>query len=196
MGLKILGGIAKGHMINIPKNGSFRPTSIRLKRRLFDFRQNWEGYTFIDLCAGSGAVGIESWSRGADKVFLVEKNRQTANLLKSTIKNLSQKFKSELNEREIFCINRPAKNWLDNEFESILEKNDNIVIFFDPPYHEIKLYKQVYDIIKPSFSKSELELWIESDRTKGLSLEKWQDIAGEPSKSYIQGTSFLILIES
>ena len=62
MGLKILGGIAKGNTINIPKNGSFRPTSIRLKRRLFDFRQNWEGYTFIDLCAGSGAVGIESWS--------------------------------------------------------------------------------------------------------------------------------------
>ena len=67
MSVKILGGFARGLNLLVPKGDLIRPTSIMLKRRVFDFFQRMDDKIFIDLCAGSGAVGLEAWSRGAQK---------------------------------------------------------------------------------------------------------------------------------
>jgi 16S rRNA (guanine966-N2)-methyltransferase len=74
MSIKILGGVAKGFTLVTPSESITRPTSVLLKRRLFDFYQNLNGHYFIDLCAGSGSIGIEAASRGAYPVLLVESN--------------------------------------------------------------------------------------------------------------------------
>ena len=73
MSLKILGGKAKGFTISVPPADTIRPMQVMLKRRVFDSYQNLEGVTFVDLCAGSGAVGLEAWSRGADEIYYSEK---------------------------------------------------------------------------------------------------------------------------
>jgi 16S rRNA (guanine966-N2)-methyltransferase len=195
MGLKILGGMAKGHTINIPKGDKFRPTSIRLKRRLFDFRQDWEGYTFVDLCAGSGSVGLESWSRGADQLFLIENNKQTFSLLKKNIEQLKKKYTEKMQCHNIQAVNKSAKTWVTNTLPQVLDEFENVVLFFDPPYHDSKLYQDVFHHVYENYTNRSLEFWIESDRTKGIPLEKWVEMGGEPLKSYLQGTSFLILFE-
>ena len=75
MTVKILGGVARGFPLALPRSDLTRPTSVLIKRKLFDWRQDLSGHTFIDLCAGSGAMGFEALSRSADKVVLVDSEK-------------------------------------------------------------------------------------------------------------------------
>jgi hypothetical protein len=74
MSIQILGGLARGRTLDVPTGNLIRPTSVMLRRRLFDARQDMSSFHFYDLCSGSGSVGIEAWSRGAEALFLNEKN--------------------------------------------------------------------------------------------------------------------------
>jgi 16S rRNA (guanine966-N2)-methyltransferase len=67
MSIKILGGIAKGTILFLPDEKLTRPTLVLLKRKIFDAIQNFDGKIFIDACAGSGAIGLEAWSRELKK---------------------------------------------------------------------------------------------------------------------------------
>ena len=88
MSLKILGGFARGQILAVPKGDLIRPTSVMLKRRIYDFYQDLSGVTFIDLCAGSGAMGFEAWSRGARRIYLNEVNRHVLMTLEENRENL------------------------------------------------------------------------------------------------------------
>ena len=95
--MRIISGKFKGHKLNIPKNFSIRPTTDRFKESLFSiinsekYSSNIDGKYFLDLCSGSGGIGIEAFSRGAKKVYMIDKNQDAINLIN---KNLS---KIELN---------------------------------------------------------------------------------------------------
>ena len=82
---RIIGGSAGGRRINAPRGASTRPTSDRVREALFSAVESWcgslHGLRFLDLYAGSGAVGLEAWSRGAGVVTLVEQDRRTATLI-------------------------------------------------------------------------------------------------------------------
>jgi 16S rRNA (guanine966-N2)-methyltransferase len=82
---RIIGGSAGGRRIQTPRGISTRPTSDRVREALFSTIEAWcgslHGLRFLDLYAGSGAVGLEAWSRGAGVVTLVEHDRRTANLI-------------------------------------------------------------------------------------------------------------------
>lgn len=70
--MKITGGAAKGRRIGRPGPG-IRPTSAKVREALFDIlRSRAPGGTFLDLCAGTGAVGVEALSRGYDRVVFVD----------------------------------------------------------------------------------------------------------------------------
>ena len=82
---RIIGGAAGGRRINTPRGVHTRPTSDRVREALFSAIESWcgslHGLRFLDLYAGSGAVGLEAWSRGAGVVTLVEQDRRTAALI-------------------------------------------------------------------------------------------------------------------
>ena len=79
---RIIGGSAGGRRIAAPRGAATRPTSDRVREALFSAIEAWcgslSGLRFLDLYAGSGAVGLEAWSRGAGVVSLVEQDRRTA----------------------------------------------------------------------------------------------------------------------
>ena len=82
---RIIGGIAGGRRLATPRGQATRPTSDRVREALFSAVESWcgslDGLRFLDLYAGSGAVGLEGWSRGAGVVTLVEHDRRTAALI-------------------------------------------------------------------------------------------------------------------
>ena len=82
---RIIGGTAGGRRITAPPGQQTRPTTDRVREALFSSIESWcgslQGLRFLDLYAGSGAVGLEAWSRGADVVTLVESDRRTAQLI-------------------------------------------------------------------------------------------------------------------
>ncbi len=79
---RIIGGHAGGRKLQAPKGDLTRPTADRVREALFSALESalgsLEGLRFLDLYAGSGAVGLEAWSRGAAAVMLVERDRRTA----------------------------------------------------------------------------------------------------------------------
>jgi 16S rRNA (guanine966-N2)-methyltransferase len=89
---RIIGGSAGGRRITAPRGAATRPTSDRVREALFSAIESWcgslSGLRFLDLYAGSGAVGLEAWSRGAGVVSLVEQDRRTASLIESNATSL------------------------------------------------------------------------------------------------------------
>lgn len=81
---RIIAGRAGGQRIETPKGSGTRPTSDRVREALFsavEARWDLDGARVLDLYAGSGALGLEAWSRGAEHVTLVEADRRTAELI-------------------------------------------------------------------------------------------------------------------
>jgi 16S rRNA (guanine966-N2)-methyltransferase len=73
--LSITGGRFKGLGLRTPAGNATRPTSGKVRQALFNIlRGRIEGLDFLDLCAGSGAVGLEALSRGCRRAVLVEKH--------------------------------------------------------------------------------------------------------------------------
>ena len=82
---RIIAGTAGGRRLETPRGQATRPTSDRVREALFSAVESWcgtlQGLRFLDLYAGSGAVGLEACSRGAGVVVLVEQDRRTAQLI-------------------------------------------------------------------------------------------------------------------
>ncbi|CAA9389064.1 MAG: 16S rRNA (guanine(966)-N(2))-methyltransferase [uncultured Nocardioidaceae bacterium] len=89
---RIIGGSAGGRRLQTPKGDLTRPTSDRVREALFSAVQSslgpLDGLRFLDLYAGSGAVGLEAMSRGAAAVTLVEHDRRTAGLIRTNARTI------------------------------------------------------------------------------------------------------------
>ncbi len=102
-----------------------RPTQDKVRKALFDILGDIEGLSFLELYAGSGAVGFEALSRGAGELTMVESNRESVEAIK----------------KNIGLLNHPACNlyYLDAEKALKLMFQDGKsfdIVFFDPPYHK------------------------------------------------------------
>ncbi len=89
---RIIGGSARGRRLKTPPGTRTRPTSDRVREALFSALEaelgTLAGARFLDLFAGSGAVGLEASSRGARSVVLVEQDRATAALIRANARSL------------------------------------------------------------------------------------------------------------
>ena len=89
---RIIGGEAGGRRLRTPTGESTRPTSDRVREALFSSLEallgSVQGLRFLDLYAGSGAVGLEARSRGAGVVTCVEQDRRTAALVRDNARSL------------------------------------------------------------------------------------------------------------
>jgi 16S rRNA (guanine966-N2)-methyltransferase len=122
---RIIGGTAGGRRLTTPRGGQTRPTSDRVREALFSAIEAWcgslQGLRFLDLYAGSGAVGLEAWSRGAGVVTLVEQDRKTAALIGSNAST----------------IGFPRANVVATSVATALAKPPAApydIVFLDPPY--------------------------------------------------------------
>lgn len=84
--MRIISGKFKGRVLYTPKTNTTRPTQGALRESLFNICQfEIENATFLDLFAGSGAIGFEALSRGASHVTFVESNRIAVHAIKKNI---------------------------------------------------------------------------------------------------------------
>lgn len=92
---RIITGRARGRRLAVPKKGT-RPTSDRVREAMFSSveawlrqtGQEWSELTVLDLYAGSGALGLESWSRGAHSVMLIDSDAQAVRTIQANITDL------------------------------------------------------------------------------------------------------------
>jgi 16S rRNA (guanine966-N2)-methyltransferase len=125
--MRVIAGIYKGRRLKSPPSMQVRPTSDRLRETLFNvIAQRIEGVRFLDLCAGSGAVGIEALSRGALHATFVDRSRKMCGLIESNL-DLCR-----IPEEQTEVVNATAEDF----FKQEKGRKDRPwgIIFFDPPY--------------------------------------------------------------
>jgi len=91
--MRIVGGRLRGRLLRAPASRAIRPTSERLRESIFDILTHrypdlLEGARVVDLFAGSGALGIEALSRGADFALFVDNGAEARALLRENIEQL------------------------------------------------------------------------------------------------------------
>ncbi|MBM9460444.1 16S rRNA (guanine(966)-N(2))-methyltransferase RsmD [Nocardioides sp. zg-536] len=122
---RIIAGSAGGRRLQTPRGDATRPTSDRVREALLSAVDAWagslRGLRVLDLYAGSGAVGLEAWSRGAEAVTLVESDRRTADLVRA-------------NARAVGC---PVAEVIARSVSAFLASAPRApydLVFADPPY--------------------------------------------------------------
>ncbi len=124
---RIIGGSAGGRRLRTPSGDATRPTSDRVREALFSSIEAWagslQGLRFLDLYAGSGAVGLEAWSRGAAAVTLVESDRRTADLVRSNARDLGA---------DVHVVTATVAAFLGHPSAGDHHAYD--LVFSDPPY--------------------------------------------------------------
>jgi 16S rRNA (guanine966-N2)-methyltransferase len=123
--MRIIGGIAKRRPLKTPSPAfGVRPILARIKKSLFDIlRLRLEGADFLDLYAGSGAVGIEALSRGARSATFVDLNPNCLSIIRQNLSRLGLLDRAKLVRADV------TKNlhWVGGSFD---------LIFMWPPYHD------------------------------------------------------------
>ena len=133
--MKVISGTLKGRVIPTLKTNDYRPTLSRIREDVFNIIQhnnklnvNLEESTLGDLFCGTGSIGIEALSRGAQKVIFNDLSIQNINTLKIFLKNIPND-NYEIHQTDIF-----------NHAESLFENCD--IIYVDPPYnYDFNLFK-------------------------------------------------------
>ena len=132
--MRITGGIYGGRQLSVPKTDDIRPTQDRVREALFNIlTPELPGAAFLDLFAGSGAVGLEALSRGAASVTFIERDRRHLAVLKENLTKLKITSAVETGAAD-------AYQWL-----SRYAGAGFTIAFADPPYAlgEEKGYAQV-----------------------------------------------------
>ncbi len=143
--MKIIGGTWKGISLQCPPEALSRPTQERVKKSLFDILgERVKGSGVLDLFAGSGSLGIEALSRGAEESLFVEWNPVCIGLLKENLKRVRAEKDS--------CLEGNALKVIGKLFR---DKRRFDIIFVDPPYSEGVTTKCLhslgkYDILSPA----------------------------------------------
>lgn len=125
--LRVISGDAKGRHLKVPAGNQIRPTSDKVRESLFNIigPENTADSVYLDLFAGSGAVGIEAISRGARFVTMVDNNVRHIKAIKDNIKTCGFHQSCEVIYGDVISfLDRSAKGG----------RSYNIV-FADPPYN-------------------------------------------------------------
>ncbi|MBI5378913.1 MAG: 16S rRNA (guanine(966)-N(2))-methyltransferase RsmD [Nitrospirae bacterium] len=97
MPIRILSGESKGRRLKGLGRGRIRPTSARVKTSLFDLlRTRIPGGTVLDLCAGTGSVGLEALSRGALEVTFVDRHPAALRLIRTNLESLGYRDRAQV----------------------------------------------------------------------------------------------------
>ena len=198
MALSILGGKLKGLTLAVPVGDKIRPTSVLLRRKVFDARQNMQDFTFVDACCGSGAMGIEAWSRGAESVHLVEADKKVFKTLSLNVEKVLQSVGHDIQEGTLQIYQERIERWLPRFAKMYLDgdaaKQNSTIIFFDPPYEMTKLYEEVILGVLIGQGWYQGQIWVEADGQKGLPLKFWET-KGLPLKfHYTHGSSYVLML--
>jgi len=125
--IRIIAGEYRGRKLKVPQGMDIRPSSDQLREGLFNILSalvDYESMIFLDLYAGTGALGLEALSRGAKKVVFIEASRKNMSVLKQNIESISP-------EQNCFDLNQDSSlHWL----SGFADPGYPCVVFLDPPF--------------------------------------------------------------
>ena len=160
--MRIIAGKYKGLRL-LPLDGSkIRPTSDRLKESLFSiitsnkYKINIDNSNVLDICSGTGSLGIEAFSRGANSVFFIDKDYRSIDLINKNIAKL--KIENQFKDN-IRIIRDEATNAL-KDINGVFE-----IVLIDPPYNTKIIEKCLFKL--KEFDVRVINASVSGDTTSG-----------------------------
>lgn len=163
--MRIITGCARGAKLDTLDGTDTRPTAERVKEAIFSMIQfELEGRTVLDLFAGSGQMGLEALSRGAEKATFVDNNPQAVQIVKQNAKH------TRLFEKSVV---------LNSDFRSYIRGNKGKekfdIIFLDPPYQMKVLPEIVEKLTEAEMVRDNGIIVCESDDPTPVSCEGYSE---------------------
>lgn len=156
--VRIVGGHWRGRHIKVTDLRGLRPTADRVRETLFNWLgQRLDGLICLDMFSGSGAIGFEALSRGAQRVTMIELNKTAFAELKN---NFSQfKDAAELGDLDLIHADAIAHS-------SQLLENSVDITFIDPPFSNEELFlKALNEALRVTKKESHSAVYVEHPKT-------------------------------
>lgn len=126
--MRVIAGTCKGRILQAPTWEGLRPTSDRLRETLFNvLAPRIGGARVLDVCAGTGAVGIEALSRGAARVTFVEDDRRAVALIEANLRKCHMSGGYTIERRDALAR------------DAMVPGGPFDIVFLDPPYAQRSL---------------------------------------------------------
>ncbi len=136
--MRVIAGKYRSRVLQAPKGMATRPTSDRLRETIFNvLAPIVDGAKFVDLYAGSGAVGIEAISRGATFCWFAEREPKAVAAIRANVAALKVQGGYAIEDRSV------------GKLMHAMVKNGHAadVVFLDPPYEAVDEYKATLDFL-------------------------------------------------
>jgi len=153
--VRIIGGDWRGRKLPVLNGEGLRPTSDRVRETLFNWLQfEVPGANCLDVFAGSGALGLEALSRGAEKVTFIELSSPVAAQLKQNLSTL------KASQGEV--VARDSVNYLAKTADQAYD-----IVFVDPPFHQGLMQQTVDALLQNGWLKNS-QAWLYLEQEKNL----------------------------
>lgn len=150
--MRVIAGRLGGRSLTAPRGRATRPTPERVREALFSILGSVEGLRVLDLYAGSGALGIEAVSRGADELTLVDSGRAAVDAIRRNLDGLE--ISAELRHQNVGQFLQAARD----------ERRQYDLVFVDPPYRDaLRLGPELSAALEPVLGPA-ARVVFESDR--------------------------------
>ncbi|HAT8178903.1 TPA: 16S rRNA (guanine(966)-N(2))-methyltransferase RsmD [Legionella pneumophila] len=172
--IRIIGGLYRGKKIHFPDVNDLRPTPDRVRETLFNWLMNdIKNARCLDAFAGSGALGLEAYSRGASQVVFIEQSPKAHASLQNTIR--------QFDTPNLRLIKTDALNYLKQSTEQF------DLIFLDPPYALNYIPQCLEDIITNNLLVQGGLVYVESSTPIEVKTEHWKQLKLKQAGQVIYG---------
>lgn len=176
--VRIIGGHYRGKKIDFPDAPGLRPTSDRVRETLFNWlMQDIRGARCLDAFAGSGALGLEAYSRGAAQVMFLETNP----LIYQHLQKVIAGFQSP----DLSVIQSSALTYLTNQQDSPTTQFD--MVFIDPPFAHLDLFECIHCFETSSLLVPGGLIYVESPHEMSLDFQFWRQIKLKQAGNVVYG---------
>lgn len=171
--MRVIAGSARRLLLKSPEGLDTRPTTDRIKETLFNMLMpNLPNAVFIDLFSGSGGIGIEALSRGANKAYFVENNQKAVACITENLEHTHLSDRAVVLRQDVFAALRG----------SIRDTAD--IIFLDPPYQQ-EYDRKVLELLRDAaFVTDDTLIVVEASATTSFDYVDTLGFVVEKSKQY------------
>jgi 16S rRNA (guanine(966)-N(2))-methyltransferase RsmD len=140
--MRVIGGEFRSRRLVSPPGLDTRPTPDRLRETLFNIlAPRIEGAVFVDLYAGTGAVGIEALSRGASRVIFVERGHAAVEAIRENVRSLGATARAEIRQGKVSAM-----------IDRVIDPLQPVIVFLDPPYDAEQEYETAFEKLAAIFA--------------------------------------------
>ncbi len=149
--MRVIGGEAKGHRLQVPQTvADLRPSQELVRESVFNILGDVTGWLVLDLYAGTGALGIEALSRGARFCDFVEKSKDACAVIEQNLNHTKLRDRGDI-------YNETAAKFLNQHRSQTYD-----LIFLDPPY--VEQPRDVFRLIPANLTEGGILIYLHAQR--------------------------------